>query len=191
MYRAVTLWALKKGIDLSDCSSLGALAEETRIEFSSVDNADGVERVTLEGVDVTEAIRAPEVARHVSQVAACAEVRVALVERQREFARSAVGVVAEGRDIATVVFPKAELKVYLDASLEERARRRSLDMVTAGSATSADEQIEEIRRRDNLDTSREISPLAQAPDAVRIDTTGMTIDEQVKAIVDLAREKMA
>lgn len=191
MYRAVTLRALEKGLDFSDCSSLGVLAEETSIEFSPVADTAGVEQVTLDGLDITAAIRTSEVARHVSQVAACAEVRLALVERQREFARTAVEVVAEGRDIGTVVFPQADLKVYLDASLEERARRRSQDMLGAGTITSAREQIEEIRRRDELDTSRENSPLKQAPDAVKIDTTGMTIDQQVQAIVDLARKKMA
>ncbi len=172
MYRAVTVAALERGVDLTDGGAVAALARELSITTRP--------RVTLEGRDVEEAIRTPEVNVAVSQVAAIPAVREAMVERQRSWAAAEpTGTVVEGRDITTVVFPEATVKVFLTASAEERARRRG------------EEGAESLARRDAADEGRAASPLRQAPDALVIDTTGREIDDVVKEIEECLRTRLS
>jgi len=185
MYRALALAALRRGAALDDAAALEKLAGASRIKLERAEN--GL-RVRLDGEDVTEAIRAPEVSQAASRVAVIAGVRRQLVAEQQEMGRAG-GVVMEGRDIGTVVFPNAELKVYLDASLEERARRRLGDHHARGEAMELERMVEEIRERDRRDRERETSPLLRAPDAVLVDTTAMDIEETSRLIVSLARER--
>ncbi|MDQ4133971.1 MAG: (d)CMP kinase [Actinomycetota bacterium] len=170
MYRSVALAALRRGVDPehAPAEEVAAVAREARIEVG--------ERVLLDGIDVTAELRTPEVGRSVSAVASRPDVRMILVERQREWARTHGGGVVDGRDIGTVVFPDADLKLFLTASPEERARRRQ-----------ADETADDLARRDRLDSTRAASPLVAAPDARVIDTTGRSIDDIVEEIVGLLR----
>ena len=166
MYRSVALAALRRGVDpeSADADELAAVAADVRLEVG--------ERVVLDGDDVTDELRSPEVGRVVSAVAAAPDVRAELVRRQREWARVRDGGVVEGRDIGSVVFPDAELKVFLTASDEERAKRRS-----------SDEDADALARRDKLDSTRSASPLAVAEGAVVIDSTGRPVDDIVDEIV--------
>jgi cytidylate kinase len=164
MYRVVALAAVRRGVDPSDADAMTALATEVDMEVG--------DRVLLDGEDVTADLRSPEVGRAVSAVAAIAGVRTELVRRQREWAGERGGAVMEGRDIGSVVFPDAEVKVFLTASAGERARRRELD-----------ETPDDLARRDLLDSTRAVSPLIVAQDAVVVDTTGRPVDEVVDEIV--------
>ncbi len=168
MYRAVTWAALRQGIDPEDGDALGRLAGRLTIEVGPP--------VLVEGDDATTGIRGPEVTGAVSAVAAHPGVRAELVRRQREWAAARGGGVVEGRDIGTVVFPDARLKVFLTADCHERARRRALE--GAGTGTT-----EELARRDRLDSARQASPLAVAEGALVIDTTGRSVDEVVEEIL--------
>lgn len=179
MYRAVTQAALARGADLADGDALGALARAVTIEVTDV--------VLLDGADVSDAIRGPEVTGAVSTVSAHPQVREVLVARQREWVAQRGGGVVEGRDIGTVVFPDAPLKIYLTADEEERARRRQRDEAAADRATELTAVADAIARRDRLDATRTASPLAAAADAVVVDTTTMTPDEVVDHVVALAR----
>ncbi len=182
MYRAITYAALKRGISPSDGPALAALAEQASIEFvKSKDNST----VLIDGEDVTTAIRAPEVTRHVSEVSAHYGVRQAMVRKQKKIGERG-SIVAEGRDTTTVVFPRAEVKVYLNASVTQRAQRRLLDLAQMGIQSTLEEQKQEIERRDELDSNRQHSPLTKAPDAVLVDTTALTIEDQVDKIIELA-----
>lgn len=164
MYRAVTAEALDRGIDVHDGKSIGELAAEVVLTT--------LPRVSVNGRDVEDAIRSDAVNVAVSVVAANALVRQQMVKRQREFAAAQpLGTVVEGRDITTVVFPEATLKIFLTASLEERARRRG------------EEGEVSVTRRDDADSTREASPLRQAEDALVLDTTGRNVDEAVEEIV--------
>jgi cytidylate kinase len=183
MYRAVALFALQHQIDVNDARALEAVAEKVVIFFK----LDGdLNRVLLNGEDVTEAIRSPEVTTAVSPVSAHVGVRRAMVARQREMARDG-NVVAEGRDTASVVFPDADLKVYLDAAIEERARRRLIDFARQGISSSLEEQISLLQKRDRYDSDRTNSPLIRTHDSVLIDTTNLNIEEQVERIIKLAK----
>jgi len=146
--------------------------------------------VRVDGIRVTEAIRSPEVTQHVSKVAKMAEVRRVLVEKQRRLARDG-GVVMDGRDIGTHVLPDADVKVFLTASLEERVRRRHLEMIRRGFSSDPDRLYQEIKQRDEMDENRSHSPLRPAADAVIMDTTGRSIDEVVSMILDLCRTKVS
>ena len=172
MYRGVTFGALRRGIDPADTEVVANLARNVDLTVEA-----GV--VTVDGVDATIEIRGPEVTRAVSAVAANPAVREELVRRQREWARTRGGGVLEGRDIGTVVFPDADLKVYLTASPEVRAGRRSQEVTDLDYQTVA----ADIARRDALDQGREASPLALADDAVVVDTTDLTVDEIVADLV--------
>jgi cytidylate kinase len=163
MYRAVAAVALRRGIAPDDSAAVATLAGDAAIDVGA--------RVTVDGEDVTAHIRSPEVGRAVSVVAANPEVRRHLVERQRAWALAHGGGVVEGRDIGSVVFPDAALKVYLTASPEERARRRH------------DEAPEGVARRDRIDTTRDASPLRQADDARLLDTTGRTVQDVVEEVL--------
>ncbi len=184
MYRAVTWLALREGIDPGDAESLSALAEAFPVSFKS--NDTGGQLVFIDGQDVTEAIRKPEVTARVSEVSSHPGVRKAMVVRQRQIGRKG-SVVAEGRDTTTVVFPNADLKIFLDASIHERAQRRLLDLARMGVSTSLEEQEADIRRRDEYDSGREHSPLTRARDAILVNTTNLTIEQQVDHIVSLMR----
>ncbi len=176
MYRAVTLAALEAGADLDDEAATAKIAEQANVEV-------GAESVQLDGRDVTDAIRGPEVTAAVSTVAAHPSVREALVARQREWIeRRGEGVVG-GRDIGTVVFPNAALKVFLTASNEERARRRHRDEAAAERDRAVDDIESDMARRDTLDSQRKASPLRAAADAVIVDTTARPVDEVVDDIV--------
>ncbi len=191
MYRAVAHAALEHGIDLDDGAALTALASVSEIGFEHADDAPLPTAVLLDGADVTSAIRTPEVDAAVSAVAKDPGVRRALVAHQRALASGADVVVVEGRDIGTVVFPDAGLKVFLTASAEERARRRHVEMNERGRAVDSQVVLEELERRDTADSSRETSPLAAAPDAVHVDTTGLSIAEVVERIAALVEERVS
>ena len=180
-YRAVALVALRKGVDPTDGAALATLGRGMNL------TADGVSYV---GETIPEdALRTPEVAAAASKVSAHPELREILVERQRAAAsdaRAAGGAVVEGRDIGTVVLPEAELKVFLSASPEERARRRALQ---TGREDELERISEAMQTRDRRDSEREASPLKSAPDAVVIDTTGLSLEEVVSRVVELAEER--
>jgi cytidylate kinase len=179
MYRAVTLAALRAGADLTDADALAAIAGAATIEPG--------ERVLLDGRDVTAGIRGPEVTAAVSTVSAHPPVRAVLVELQRTWVEQHGGGVVEGRDIGTVVFPDAPVKVFLTASDHERARRRQRDEVAAERAVDVDAVRDAMARRDAIDSSRAASPLTAANDAIHIDTTDRPVDDIVDEIVDRFR----
>ena len=183
MYRAIGLWALRLGIPLDDMHRLEQLAREARIELRG-----SLPQVFLNGEDVTEAIRTPEVSEAASKVSTVPGVRRALVQKQREMAASG-SVVMEGRDIGTVVFPDAQVKIYLDADPEVRAERRVKELREKGLNPSLEEIVREIRERDRRDCNRADSPLRQAPDAVLVDTTGMSIEEVEESILKIVRDR--
>lgn len=178
MYRSVTLAALEAGIDLADGAVLAELAARLAITVGGT--------VRIDGRDVTAEIRGPSVTSAVSTVAAHPEVRAVLVERQRAWVAERGGGVVEGRDIGTVVFPDAPVKVFLTASDEERARRRHRDETAARRRAEVTRVAEELAERDRLDSSRAVSPLAVASDARVLDTTDRTVDEVVDEIVAMA-----
>jgi cytidylate kinase len=185
MYRAVTLQALDAGVDPGDAERLAALSRALRIEFTA--GADAGPRVRVGERDVTEAIRSARVTAAVSAVSAHRGVREAMVRRQRELA-SAGGVILEGRDIGSVVLPWADVKIYLDAALRVRAERRRAEMALSGVATTVDEVERDLVRRDTLDASREASPLVCPVGAWVVDTSDVTIEEQVERVIALAEE---
>jgi cytidylate kinase len=186
MYRAVTLKALRENIPVTDDERVAQLAEQIDIRFGKSDRKTVI---FMDGEDVSEAIRTPEIDKNISPVAANPGVRKILVKKQQALGREG-GVVMDGRDIGTVVFPDAELKIYLVASVEERARRRLKELQEKGQSLPLDEVIEDLRYRDARDMGRAVGPLKKADDAVEIDTTNLSIEEQVDKIVRLAREKI-
>lgn len=189
LYRAVTLRALRAGMPIADGEVLARLAGEARIELRPASVDDGrTSDVLLDGEDVTWAIRRPEIDTNVSAVSAYPAVRQALLDVQREIADGIAAVVV-GRDIGTVVIPGAGLKIWLDASAEERARRRYLDMQRQGTDMSYATILAELRRRDQVDTDRAVAPLRRATDAVAIMTDGRDIDDIVHEITQLARAR--
>jgi cytidylate kinase len=183
MYRAATWRAMHLGIDLDDPV---ALEESTRAMELDLREEDGKQVVLVDGHNVTEAIRSPEVTHNIHKLDRSPGVRARLVELQRAIG-SRGPTVAEGRDIGTVVFPDAACKIYLDASLGERARRRASEFADKGIDVNEEILAEEIRLRDEKDMTREIAPLRRAHDATIVDTTDMTPDEAVETIVTLAR----
>jgi cytidylate kinase len=186
MYRSVAWAALQRGLDLYDADRITALARSLRIEF--VPQAEG-QRVLVDGVDVTEAIRTPEVSDAASIISVYPGVREAMVAVQRTLGKEG-GVVMEGRDIGTVVFPDAEVKVFLDASLEERARRRYEELRSRGAAVDFEVLRRAEETRDRRDRTRPNSPLQRAPDAIVIDSTGVPADDIVGRIFQLVRGRM-
>jgi len=182
MYRAIGLWALRTGVELDDMHRLEQLARAAQIGFP----AEG--QVELNGEDVTRAIREPGVSDAASRVASVPGVRRALVERQREIAEQ-YSVVMEGRDIGTVVFPQAHVKIYLDASTQIRAERRAEDLRAQGVEATAGELTREIEERDRRDRTRPNSPLMQAPDATYLDTTGLSREDVENEILRLVRAR--
>ncbi len=190
MYRAVALQALRRGISLSDSEALEALAREIALRFVPLPEGN---RLLMDGEDVTEAIRKLAVSDAASAVSTVAGVRQALVERQRQLGRRG-SVIMEGRDIGTKVFPSAEVKVFLDAAPHVRGQRRLLQAEPQGAETGAGqnrlgETLAEIGRRDRRDRERAESPLTQAPDAVYLDSSSLTVEEVVEAILRLVHQR--
>ncbi len=185
MYRAITLAAIRENKQVDEAS----LSEILRNYAVTLRIGSDGQRTYLNDEDTTAAIRTPEVTALVSSVSALASVRSELVRQQQELGRNG-GVVMDGRDIGTVVFPQAELKIFLIASPAERARRRVQELARQGVQTSPGEVERLIAERDRMDSEREISPLRKAADAVEIDTSSLTIDEQTRRVVKLAREKI-
>src|ERR1700680_2416204 len=185
MYRAVAWKALLNGVSLDAEEDLAQLARATRIDLVS---DDGGFRVLVDGTDVTDQIRSPAVAQAASKVAVNGAVRGVLVGEQRRAAAGG-GVVMEGRDIGTVVFPDADLKIFLDASVEVRAERRWLQHAQKGEAIEFSEVLEQVWQRDKRDRERAVSPLIRAHDSVYVDNTAMSPEETARLIVFLARER--
>lgn len=186
MYRAVTLNALEKGIDPSDESCVKSVLIDIKVELKLI---GGSQRTFINGSDVSERIRDLDVTRAVSAVSAMKAVRDKMTSLQREFGTKG-GIVMEGRDIGTVVFPDAEVKIYLDASIEVRAKRRYKELIEKGVEIEIEKLEDEIRERDRLNSERAIAPLKKAADAEYIDTSGMTFNEQVSAVVTFTRKKI-
>lgn len=187
MYRAVTLLALEQGIPLSDGKRLEEIAAALSIRFE--DGSDG-QRVFADGRDITAEIRGADVTSAVSEVSAHSGVRKYMVALQKKIGNEN-NIVAEGRDTTSVVFPNATLKVYLDAALEERAKRRVMDFERMGKATTLERQINDLKARDEYDSGREISPLTLTKDSIVVDTTGLTIEGQVDRVVELYKERIS
>ena len=183
MYRCVALAALTLGIDSSDQERLGTLVQQLRIEFVHTPAGD---LVLLDGQDVSTAIRTPEVSLLTSKVSAAPQVRGALVALQRRLGESG-GVVLEGRDIGTVVFPRAQVKFFLSATAAERGKRRYDELIAKGVKVSLQQTISEVVARDLADSEREHAPLLQADDAVVIDSTNLNIDEVLAMMVDVVQ----
>jgi CMP/dCMP kinase len=190
MYRAVALAAQRAGVDWSDADPVGTLARSlvarTALGFDR-DPERGI-RVRLDGADVTDAIRAPDIGMGASTVSAHKAVRDALLEMQRQAGRGG-GVVLEGRDIGTVVFPDADVKFFLTARPEVRARRRFDELVAKGSRATFEQTLEDVRRRDEQDTTRAVAPLRQAPDATLVDSSEIGVDEAVTRMAERVRAR--
>jgi cytidylate kinase len=183
MYRAVGLWALRLGVNLADMHRLEQLAKEARIELEP-----GTSRVCLNGEDITETIRTEEVSEAASKVSVVPGVRRAMVEKQRQMATHR-SVVMEGRDIGSVVFPEAEVKIFLDANPEVRAERRLREIQEKGDAAPPGDITRQIEERDHRDRTRAEAPLVQSPDAVYVDSTVLTIDEVEEVILKIIRTR--
>jgi cytidylate kinase len=181
MYRAVGWKAVQRGLDLADEDAIERLARDSRIDVAG-------DRVAIDGTDVTRAIRTPEIDRAAAGVARLPKVRAVLVEHQRECGGDG-GVVMEGRDIGTVVFPAADVKIYLDASPEERARRRAADPAHSGAET-LEAVATALTARDESDRTRTVSPLYAAADAVVVDTTGKSVDQVVAEVLNVIDGKL-
>lgn len=186
MYRVVTLNALQRHINLEDEQALTCLAASTAIELSA--GCNKCTRVFMDGKEVSLAIRTPEVSRSVSLVARVPGVRKELVNQQRRMARSS-NVVMEGRDVGTVIVPDAQVKIFLTASADERAKRRLEDLAGQGFKMTLGDMTEEINERDKLDSSRAVAPLVAAPDAKVIDSSKMQTRDVVELILELIRRR--
>lgn len=186
MYRAVTLYAMRKGISTPDSLNEKALIDElSNIAISfRVDDATGRSRTVLNGEDVEDQIRTIEVSNQVSPVSAVAEVRRDLVKKQQAFGVEK-GIVMDGRDIGTTVFPDAEMKVFVDASPEVRAKRRHLELQQKGQDVAYEDVYKNVCERDHIDSTRQESPLRKADDAYVLDNDNMTIEEQNQWLLDL------
>jgi cytidylate kinase len=186
MYRAITLKIIRNKIRPEEAEIIGELAERTSVRL---EKANDEIKIFLDGEDVSKEIRTQEVTRAVSAVSAIEKVRTVMVREQRKICELG-GVVVDGRDIGTVVFPNADVKIFMIANVQERARRRQKELKQAGVMVDLSKLVEEIAVRDNKDSGRDISPLRKADDAIALDTTDLTIDEQVDFIVKKAFERL-
>lgn len=184
MYRAVTLRVLEEKIPLDQVEAIGALAEVTCIRLERSDDAN---RVYVDNRDVTREIRSEPVTRSVSAVSSYQRVRDVLVREQRRMAQNG-GVVLEGRDIGTVVLPDADLKIFMVAQVTERVKRRKIELEAVGVSIDSTHLEQEIMERDRLDSTREVSPLRKAAGAIEVDTSSMSIEDQVQFVIDRANE---
>lgn len=178
MYRAMTLLSIREGGDPTNEAMLTELAKCCRIDF--IDNG---KTTLLNGEDVSDALRTPEIDRAIVNIAKIPDVRHEMVKQQRRIGEKG-GIIVEGRDVTTVVFPDADLKFYISASVEERAKRRFIEQKAKGIETTLEQVRQEIRERDQMDESREHSPLRTAEDAIVLDTTGMTINQAVNFVLN-------
>jgi cytidylate kinase len=185
LYRALAWKAIQRGLRPQDTRYIIEMTRETRVELQQ---HDGEQRVLVDGEDVTDAIRAPEVGNLASPISAIPEVRENLLDWQREFGRQG-GTVAEGRDTGTVVFPDAEVKIFLTASLNERARRRHKELLERGINIPFEQVKLDMEARDQRDSTRHVAPLRPAPDAVVIDTEHMSLDEVVEEVLRVCRAR--
>ena len=185
IYRALALKILRRAVDLNDTAALTAIVNDTAIDLRET---NGHLQVFLDGEDVSASIRTPEVSQMASRASALAMVRHRLLDLQRALARRG-NVVAEGRDIGTVVFPEAQVKIFLNASIEERARRRCNELHAAGRAVSLQETIREMEERDRRDSERDIAPLRKADDAVALDSSRLTADGVAEKVLQLIKSE--
>lgn len=182
MYRAVTLKAIKNNLDLYNNNEISHMVKNSNISIND-------EKIFIDEIDVTEEIRMPYVNEKVSIVSAMPEVREVLKEKQRKMAES-FNVIMDGRDIGTNVLKDANIKIFLTASVEERAKRRYKEMIEKGISTTFEDVFKDIENRDNIDSSRKANPLKKADDAVMLDTTGMKMNEVVDAIIKIIQDRM-
>jgi cytidylate kinase len=185
IYRALALKILRRAVDLNDTATLSAMVNDTTIDLRET---NGQLQVFLDGEDVSASIRTPEVSQMASRASALAMVRHRLLDLQRALGRRG-NVVAEGRDIGTVVFPDAQVKIFLNASIEERARRRCDELHAAGRAVSLNETIREMEERDKRDSERDLAPLRKADDAVALDSSGLTADGVAEMVLQLIKSE--
>ena len=185
MYRALALKLLSQGFNLEDQAALESVTVATQIDLA---DSGGQLKALLDGVDVSDLIRTPEVSQMASKVSAFPVVRQRMLELQRALGRKG-SVVAEGRDIGTVIFPEAEVKIFLDASVNERARRRFDELRKAGRSVSLEETTREIEERDKRDSERALAPLRKADDALSIDSSGLSADAVAERVLQRIRER--
>ena len=185
MYRCVALAMIENNIKIEETEKISELLKNIKIEFKEDENS---KKVFLNGNDVTLKIRSVEVTQYVSPVATIGIVREHLVKLQRQMAET-IDVIMEGRDIGTNVFPNADVKIYLDATPEERAKRRVLQNKENGIDTPFEEILQSVKDRDYRDSNREIAPLTKAPDAIYIDSTGMSVEEEAEVVIKIIEEK--
>lgn len=184
LYRAVALLARRAGLEFDQHAALAKLAADMSVQFTMV---EGINRVVVDGQDLTDALRAPDMGPAASTVSAIPEVRTALMELQRGFGRVSPGAVAEGRDIGTVVFKTASYKFFLTADVEERVRRRVEQLVQKGKNVDSDQVRQEVEARDSADSGRKVAPLKPADDAIILDSTSMNAQQVIRAILTTVR----
>lgn len=187
IYRTVGYCAWQSGVDAGDAAAVIALLPKMKVEMAY--GSDGLQRMYLNGEDVTDAIRLPEVSMYASRVSAIPEVRAFLMDMQRSMAEKG-NVIMDGRDIGTVVLPGAQVKIFLTASDEDRAMRRWRELQRRGMPREYDELLAELRLRDHNDSTRAAAPLRPAEDAVTLDTTGNTFEQSRRQILDIIRERI-
>lgn len=185
LYRTVGYYVRKKELDPHDRDAVGAILPEISIEVAYV---DGAQHVFLNGEDLGDKIRTPEMSMYASAVSAIPSVRAFLLETQKEIARKN-SVIMDGRDIGTVILPNADVKIYLTASAECRAKRRYDELVAKGQNVRFEDVLREMNERDTQDSTREIAPAQAAEDAILLDNTGMNLEESIEAVISLVREK--
>jgi cytidylate kinase len=185
LYRALALKVLRQGVDLADDARMAELVRSTTIDLRE---ERGKLEVWMDGQDVAGDIRTPEVSQTASKASALKSVRARLLELQRDLGKRG-SVVAEGRDIGTVVFPDAEVKIFLDASIGERARRRSQELRAAGRSVQLEETLREMEERDKRDSERDLAPLCQAADAVRVDSSSVDAEQVAAIVLDLVNQR--
>lgn len=186
LYRTIGLAVCRRGIDGTDTAGIVHTLLEIRVELTY---QDGAQHVLLDGEDVSDAIRTPEISVYASQVSVVPEVRAYLLDLQRDMARTQ-SVIMDGRDIGTVILPDARVKIFLTASPEKRAVRRCAELREKGQQVTLDEVLADMTRRDAQDEGRAVAPLKQAADAVRVDTSDLTLDESIEAVLRVIRASM-
>lgn len=186
MYRAVTLKALRKNISVDDSEKIAGMAKQLELQFGRNDSKTVI---YMDGEDVSEKIRTPQIDQNISPVAANPAVRLIMVQKQRAIGKEG-GIVMDGRDIGTVVFPNADLKIFMQATVQERALRRKKEQEQKGVKINLDKVVSDIEYRDQQDSTRNHGPLLKAEDAVEIDTTRLTVEQQIGKILELAKLKI-
>lgn len=189
LYRCVTLETINNKIDLNDISKIVDIARNMQVKFIKNENLNELDYVFLNGKEVTKDIRSNEVNNIISNISTIKELREEMLNIQRKMAENQ-NTIMEGRDIGTVVFPNADLKIYLNADIEERAKRRYKENIEKGIDTTYEEVLNILKNRDKIDMEREVAPLKKAEDAIEIDSTNMTIEEVTNEIVRLYNEKL-